>query len=395
MNDNGKKTVVIGVCGSIAAYKACELTSLLKKAGLDVHVAMTENAAEFVAPLTFETISNNAVTIDEFREKAVYDVEHVSLAKKAGLLVIAPATANFIGKYAAGIADDFVTTTAMAVRAPVLIAPAMNTAMLESAATAANIAVLEKRGVSFIYGGEGRLACGDEGRGRMAEPKDICGKIMSMLFLKRDYAGKKVLVTAGATAEDIDPVRFISNYSSGKMGCAVAERAMARGAEVTLIAGRTETLPAGPAIKIIRVKSTGDMFEAVKREAGNADYIIKAAAPADYRAGNRAANKIKDESIVLKLTKNPDIAAMLGKNKGKAKLVIFCAETENLIANARQKLVKKNADMAVANDVTKEGAGFGTDTNIVTIIDKNGETSYDIMPKAQVADIILDRLLCL
>ena len=390
--DGGKKTVVIGVTGSIAAYKICELTSLLKKAGIDVHIAMTKNAAKFVAPLTFETLSNNAVTVDEFKEKAVYDVEHVSLAKAADLFVAAPATANFIGKYAAGIADDFVTTAVMATRAPVLIAPAMNTAMLESAAARANIALLEKRGVSFIYGAEGKLACGDTGKGRLAEAKDIFDKIISMLDIKRDYEGKRVLVTAGATVEDIDRVRFISNYSSGKMGCAIAERAAARGAEVTLIAGNVKVKPLNPAIKIIDVKSAADMFEAVKKEMGNADYIIKAAAPADYRAESRAANKLKDENIALKLTKNPDIAEYVGKNKGKAKLVIFCAETENLIENAKAKLIKKNADMVVANDVTKEGAGFDTDTNIVTIIDKNGETSYDIMPKTAVADIILDRM---
>ena len=391
--NNGVKTVIIGVTGSIAAYKICELTSLLKKAGLGVHIIMTKNAVRFVAPLTFETLSNNAVTVDEFREKAVYEVEHVSLAKKADLFVVAPATANFIGKYAAGIADDFLTTTAMAMRAPVLIAPAMNTAMLDSAATQSNIALLQKRNVRFIFGNEGKLACGDTGRGRMAEVKDLYDKIISMLNVKRDYEGKRALVTAGATVEDIDRVRFISNYSSGKMGCAIADAAAARGAEVLLVAGNMTVRPQNPSVKIISVKSTQDMFEAVKKEMSRTDYIIKAAAPADYRAESKAANKIKDKDITLKLTKNPDIAEYAGKNKGKAKLVIFCAETENLIKNARAKLKKKNADMVVANDVTKEGAGFGVDTNIVTIIDANGETSYEIMPKAAVAEVILDRLL--
>ena len=391
--DNIKKTVVIGVTGSIAAYKICELTSRLKKAGFDVHIAMTKNAARFVAPLTFETLSNNAVTVDEFKEKVVFDVEHISLAKKADLFVVAPATANFIGKYAAGIADDFLTTTVMATRAPVLIAPAMNTAMLDSAAVQSNIALLEKRGVSFIYGGCGKLACGDTGRGRLAETKDLFDKIMSMPDVRRDYAGKNALVTAGATVEDIDRVRFISNYSSGKMGCAVAEAFAARGASVTLVAGNMKVRPQNPAVKIIEVKSTLDMFEAVKKEMKGADYIVKAAAPADYRIEKQAPNKLKGGDISLKLTKNPDIAEYVGKNKGKARLVIFCAETENLIENAKAKLLKKNADMVVANDVTKEGAGFDTDTNIVTIIDKNGETAYDIMSKQAVANVILDRLL--
>jgi len=390
--NGGKKTVVIGVTGSIAAYKICELTSLLKKAGADVHIAMTKNATRFVAPLTFETLSNNAVTVDEFKEKVAYDVEHISLAKKADLFVVAPATANFIGKYANGIADDFLTTTVMAALAPVLIAPAMNTAMLDSAANQSNTALLEKRGVTFIYGGCGKLACGDIGRGRMAEVNDLFDKIMSMLEVKRDYEGKKVLVTAGATVEDIDRVRFISNYSSGKMGCAVADAAAARGASVTLIAGKIKVAPQNPDIKIINVKSTIDMFEAVKKEMAGKDIIIKAAAPADYRVEKQADNKIKSADLTLKLAKNPDIAEYIGKHKGKTKLVVFCAETENLVENAKAKLIKKNADMVVANDVTKEGAGFETDTNIVTIIDKNTETAYDIMSKQAVANIILDRL---
>lgn len=383
---------MIGVTGSIAAYKACELTSLLKKAGIDVHIAMTENAARFVAPLTFETLSNNAVTVDAFKEKAVYDVGHVSLAKRADLFVVAPATANFIGKYAAGIADDFLTTAVMATRAPVLIAPAMNTAMLESAAVRANIETLKKRGISFIFGGEGRLACGDTGAGRLAGVGDIYDKILSMLCPRGGYAGKNVLVTAGATVEDVDRVRFISNYSSGKMGVAVAEAAAARGASVTLIAGAVSVRPQNPAIKTISVKTTEDMLAAVKKEMAAADYVIKAAAPADYKPAEISANKIKGENVTLTLTKNPDIAAFIGKNKGHRKLVIFCAETENLVKSAREKLVKKNADMVVANDVTQEGAGFNTDTNIVTIIDKSGEKAYGIMPKAAVAEIILDRL---
>ncbi len=388
-----QKTVVIGVTGSIAAYKIGTLISLLKKAGLGVHIAMTKNAVRFVAPLTFETLSGNAVTVDEFKEKLVYDVEHISLAKRADIFVVAPATANFIGKYACGIADDFLSTTAMAVKVPVLIAPAMNTAMLQSAAVQANIGLLNRRGVNFIYGGDGILACGDTGAGRMAEPAALFSKIMAMLHPKADYAGKSVLVTAGATVEDVDRVRFISNYSSGKMGAAIADAAAKRGAVVTLVAGAVKVLPKDPSIRLVSVKSTEDMFNAVKTEMKAADYIIKAAAPADYSVETAAPEKLKGDNITLTLKKNPDIAAYVGKNKSAKKLVIFCAETTELIENARKKLKAKNADMVVANDITKEGAGFDTDTNIVTIIDKNGERSYDIMPKAAVAEEILDRLL--
>lgn len=386
------KTITVGVTGGIAAYKTCELVSRLRKSGAAVHVVMTKNATRFVAPLTFETLSSNRVVVDTFDRNFEWEVEHVSLAKKSDLFVVAPCTANFIGKMVAGIADDFLSTTAMAMRCPVLIAPAMNTAMLDHAATRDNLKTLEKRNVEIIYGESGFLACGDTGRGRMAEPSEIYAKIESILFPKRDLEGKTILVTAGATREPVDPVRFISNRSSGKMGVNICDCAAKRGAKVILIAG---FMSVSPREKYLRedVATTAEMYDKVMKYLPEADVVIKSAAPADYKLKNLPANKIKCDELVLEFEKNPDIAAAVGKIKNDKKLIVFCAETENLLENARKKLVSKNADMVVANDVTMKGAGFDTDTNIAFFVTKSGEVAeLPIMTKEELADKILDKI---
>lgn len=386
------KTITVGVTGGIAAYKTCELVSRLRKSGAAVHVVMTKNATQFVSPLTFETLSSNRVVVDTFDRDFEWEVEHVSLAKKSDLFVVAPCTANFIGKMVAGIADDFLSTTAMAMRCPVLIAPAMNTAMLDNAATQDNLKTLEKRNVGIIYGENGFLACGDTGRGRMAEPSEIYARIESILFPKRDLEGKTVLVTAGATREPVDPVRFISNRSSGKMGVSICDCAAKRGAKVILIAG---FMSVSPREKVLRedVATTVEMYDKVMKYLPEADVIIKSAAPADYKLKNVPVNKLKSDELVLEFKKNPDIAAAVGKIKNDKKLIVFCAETENLLENAQKKLVSKNADMVVANDVTMEGAGFDTDTNIASFVTKSGEVvKLPIMTKEELADKILDKI---
>ncbi len=389
MNLKGKN-VVIGVTGGIAVYKMCEVVSSLRKRGADVFVVMTKNATEFVSPLTFETLSNNRVVTDMFDRDREWEVEHISLAKKADVFVVAPATANFVGKFASGIADDFLTTTVMATKAPVLLAPAMNTGMMTSKAYEKNENELKERGVNFIYGGTGFLACGDTGKGRLAEPSTIVEAIENILFPVRDLEGKTVMVTAGATREPIDPVRFITNRSSGKMGIAIANSALKRGANVILIKGFTSVSP-DDGVEIVNVETTADMYNAVMSNLDKADIIIKSAAPADYKV-NVADQKIKSETLTLEFVKNPDIAQAVGKIKGNKKLVVFSAETENLYENATKKLIKKNADMVVANDVTKQGAGFDVDTNIASFITKNGVEELPIMTKAELADKILDKV---
>ncbi|MDD4839488.1 MAG: bifunctional phosphopantothenoylcysteine decarboxylase/phosphopantothenate--cysteine ligase CoaBC [Clostridia bacterium] len=388
------KTVLLGVTGCIAAYKACEIVSRLKKLEANVEVVMTEHAVQFVQPLSFETLSGNRVYSDLFDRDFDFDVQHVSLAKKADIFVIAPATANTIGKVANGIADDMLNTTFMACKAPKLICPAMNTNMYENEQVEANLALLKKKGCSILEPVSGRLACGDVGRGKMAEPIDIVRAIEEILMPRCDYEGKTLLVTAGSTEEDVDGVRYISNRSSGKMGIAIAQAASERGAEVILVVGKVSIAIPDGFLKVVKVKTTQDMFDAVMENYVPSDIIIKAAAPADYHVKNRISHKLKDKEIVIELEKNPDIAAALGQVKGERKMVIFSAETENLKDNAVKKLQKKNADMVVANDVTKEGAGFSTDTNIATIIDKNGnEYDYDIMLKKDLANIILDKVI--
>ena len=390
------KNVLVAVTGGIACYKACGLVSALKKAGACVNVVMTAHAAEFVAPLTFETLSANPVACDMFAPKEHWEVEHVSLAKKADLVIIAPATANVLDKLAAGIADDMLTTTLLATKAKVLACPAMNTAMYENEAVQSAINTLKARGYEFLEPESGLLACGDVGKGRMCEPEEIYAKALDMLMPKRDYAGKTVLVTAGATREDIDGVRFISNYSSGKMGIEIAKAVKNRGGRVILVAGFVTAKIPAYIDETVSVKSTCDMYDAVMSKVGECDFVIKAAAPADYRVEKVADDKIKDSEVTLELTKNPDIAKAVGKVKGDKKLVVFCAEKRELIERAKGKLKSKNADMVVANDVTKEGAGFDVDTNIATLITKDGKVrDCELMTKAALADVILDELIAL
>lgn len=388
------KHVVLGVSGGIAAYKSCELVSRLKKLGADVHVIMTRNAEEFVAPLSFETLSDNKVVRGMFEEREEHDVRHVALAKLADVFVVAPATANVIAKFARGIADDMLSTTWLASDAPKLVAPAMNTAMYDDEATQDNIALLKERGVMFVEPGVGRLACGDTGRGKMAEPADIAERIREILRPVRDFEGKRVLVTSGATEEYIDGVRVITNHSSGKMGCALAEAAAERGAEVVLVHGRMSVpVPEGVA-KAVRVHTTLEMMDAVLAETEAADVIVMAAAPADYRPKETFASKLKSETLTMEFVKNPDIAKAVGERKGGRKLVVFSAETDGLIANAKKKVASKNADFAVANDVTKEGAGFYCDTNIASLVGRNGEVrECGLMTKRELADVILDAVL--
>ena len=384
------KNVVLGVTGCIAAYKSCDIVSRLKKLGANVDVIMTDNACEFVMPLSFETLSGNAVVTSTFKREKEYDVKHVSLAKKADLFLVAPATANIIGKFAQGIADDMLSTTYMASKAPKVVCPAMNTNMYESEPVQQNIATLKERGVTIVEAIEGRLACGDVGKGKMAEPVDIVKIVEDILQPVQDYKGKKVLVTAGATEEDIDGVRVITNHSSGKMGCAIARALADRGAEVTLVRGKMTVDTPSCVFKEVKITTTLDMLDAVKDNMDN-DVFIMAAAPADYRVKNKSTQKIKAESLTLELEKNPDIAKYVGENKGDKVLVIFSAETENLIENATNKLKKKNADFVVANDVTKDGAGFYGDTNIATIISKEGySVESGLVSKDSLAHIILD-----
>ena len=391
MNLKGKN-IVVGVTAGIAAYKVCYVVSALKKAGAEVFVVMTENATQFVRPLTFETLSGNRVIVDTFDRDFEWEVEHVSLAKKADLFLVAPCTADFAGKLANGIADDFLSTTAMAMKCPVVLAPAMNTNMITSAAYMENERVLKERGVLTVESVSGYLACGDVGKGRMAEPDEIVDFVKKILIPNPDYANKTVLVTAGGTSEPIDPVRFITNRSSGKMGIAIAQKALARGAKVILITGNI-SVPVPEGAERINVSTTAEMYDAVMANMKYADVIIKAAAPSDYSVKNYSDNKIKGESITLTLKKNPDIAAAAGKIKGDRKLVIFSAETNDCEKYAREKLLAKNADLAVLNDVTQAGAGFNSDTNIVTFITKDTVEHIPKTEKTVIADMLLDRIL--
>lgn len=394
MADQKKPVVVLGVSGGIAAYKACEIVSRLKKAGTEVHVIMTENAVKLVAPLTFQTLSGNPVVVDTFAPPVAFEVEHIALAQKADVFVIAPATANILAKMAHGIADDMLSTTVLATKAPVLVAPAMNTAMWEHPATQANVKILKDRGVHMIGPAGGLLACGDSGIGRMSEPVEITEEILHLLNSDDSMRGLRVLVTAGPTREAIDPVRFITNRSSGKMGYAIAETAAARGAEVTLVSGPV-SIPAPAHCRVISVETTEDLYQAMMRECGNQDIIIQSAAPADYRPVERAEQKIKKEKgqpLHLTLEENEDIAAAVGQNKRKGQILVgFAAETENLLDNASGKLHRKNLDMIVANDVTRPGAGFDVDTNIVTLITENHQESFPLMTKKEVSEIILNK----
>ena len=387
------RNIVLGVTGGIAAYKAAELVRELVRAEAKVHVVMTQSAQAFVTPLTFQTLSGNPVITELFSLVEESEIGHISLADKAEVLVIAPATANIIGKIAGGIADDMLTTIVMATKAPVLLAPAMNVHMWENASCQENIQKLRSRGFHFIDPESGELACGYEGKGRLAEVSAIVEEIRTILS-PRDFAREIILITAGPTEESIDPVRFITNRSSGKMGFALARAAVRRGAEVILISGPT-ALPPPPKVKFISVRSTAQMREAVLTNLKNASILLMAAAVSDYRPRQAAAGKIKksEAEMVLTLERNPDILAEAGKQKDHRILVGFAAETDNLLRNARSKLKEKNLDLIVANDVTLPGAGFEVDTNIVKFLDRSPKVEeLPLMTKEELADRILDRV---
>ena len=384
------KCVVLGVTGGIAAYKAASLASALTKRGAKVRCVLTRHACEFISPLTFSAVTGQPAAVEEFAERK--DIAHISLAKEADLFLVAPATANILAKFAAGIADDLLTSAFLANTAPVLLAPAMNANMWKNAATQANVETLRSRGMRFVGPESGHLACGDEDIGRMSEPETIAEAAEKLLLPRRDLEGLRVLVTAGPTREALDPVRFITNHSSGKMGYALAEAARDRGAEVVLVSGPV-SLKAPEGVELIKIGTTLELFEAVTREAKTCQIVIQAAAPADFRPETVSDTKIKKtgNDMTLRLAPNPDVAAQLGRDKWEGQtLVAFAAETDHMVENARGKRLKKNADMVVANDVTAPGAGFGTDTNIVTLITEQGEKTLPIMSKREAADAILD-----
>ena len=393
-----KPCVVLGVTGGIAVYKACELLRLLQKRGIDVFVVMTQNACRFVAPLTFETLSGHPVAVDTFDRPQTWEVEHIALAKRADLFLIAPATANIMGKMACGIADDMLSTTVMATRAPVLVAPAMNTGMWENAAVQQNVKTLRVRGVEIVAPVSGHLACGDNGAGKLEDVEVIAERVCKLLFAKKDMEGLRVMVTAGPSREALDPVRYISNRSSGKMGYAIAQAAQKRGAEVTLLSGPV-AIEAPQGVKLVPFTTTQELLDRASELAQEQDLLIQAAAPADYRAKEIAPQKIKKqggEPMTFTLVENPDVAATLGKAKRSGQVFVgFAAETNDVLAHARDKLARKNLDMIVANDVTRPGAGFDVDTNIVTLITKDGQEALPMMSKAEVAQRILDRALAL
>lgn len=390
------KTVVLGVSGGIAAYKAAEIVSRLVKAGVEVNVIMTRSACEFITPLTLQTLSQNPVAVDTFEAPQAWEVEHIALAKKADLFLVAPATANIIAKMALGIADDMLSTTALAMRAPLLVAPAMNTVMWQHPATRKNLETLISRGASTIGPDGGQLACGDVGAGRMSEPVEIVDKCLEMFNIKQDLLGRKVLVTAGPTREMIDPVRYISNRSSGKMGYAVAQAARARGASVTLVSGPVSLTPAA-GIEIVNVLSTQDLFEVMTRLAPWHDVIIQAAAPADFTPVSSSGQKLKKQGnrgLTLELAQTQDVAKAIGIWKKPGQVFVgFAAETEDFRKNAARKLKSKNLDLIALNDVTQSGAGFDVDTNALTLITAESSVSLPMMSKQEAAHRLLDAIL--
>ena len=389
------KTVLLGVTGSIAVYKICNLARMLTKLGAEVHVAMTPNSLNFVHPLTFETLTQHKCLIDTFDRNFEYSVEHVSIAKKADVVMIAPASANVIGKIANGIADDMLTTTVMACTCKKLIAPAMNHNMFHNPIVQDNIRKLRDFGYGIIEPVKGMLANRDIGDGKLPDEETLLEHIIREIAYEKDLAGKKVLITAGATQESIDPVRFISNHSSGKMGFAVARAAMLRGADVTVIAGHTEVAPP-MFVDVVRVKSAADMFEAVKEHLSESDIIIKAAAVADYTPVTTADSKIKksDGDMSIPLKRTTDILRYIGENRRKDQFICgFSMETDNVIENSRKKLVSKNCDMICANSLRTAGAGFGTDTNVITMITAEGSQEIELMSKFDAANIILDKII--
>jgi phosphopantothenoylcysteine decarboxylase/phosphopantothenate--cysteine ligase len=387
------KTVVLGVTGSIAAYKIANLASSLVKKGANVHVIMTKNATNFINPITFETLTGNKCLVDTFDRNFEFSVEHVSLAKQADIFMVAPASANVIGKIANGIADDMLTTTIMACKCHKVISPAMNTNMFENPIVQDNLEKLRNYGYEVIDPASGYLACGDTGAGKMPEPSVLESYIMKNIAMEKDMAGKKVLITAGPTMEAIDPVRFISNHSTGKMGYALAKIAMERGAEVTLVTGKTY-IEKPDFVKIIDVKSAKEMFDAVDKEFDSQDIVIMSAAVADYRPKTVADEKIKknDGETAIELERTDDILGTMSRRKKNQFLCGFSMETEHMLENSKNKLKKKNLDMICANNLRVEGAGFGTDTNVVTLITENESRQLPIMSKEQVANEILTEI---
>lgn len=389
------KTILLGVTGGIAAYKSASLASLLVKAGAEVRVIMTENAKNFITPITFETLTGHKCITDTFDRNFEFSVEHVSLAQKADAIMIAPATANVIAKLAHGLADDMLTTTVLASKTPKIIAPAMNTGMYENPVTQDNLSLLQKYGMEVVTPASGRLACGDVGAGKMPEPETLIEYIYKVCACKKDMTGMKVLVTAGPTQEALDPVRYLTNHSSGKMGYHIAKICMLRGADVTLVSGKT-ALAAPMFVRTIPVTSAKDMFDAVTSHAPEMDLIIKAAAVADYRPSHIADEKVKksDAELAIPLERTDDILKYLGEHKRPGQFLCgFSMETENMLKNSQKKLQKKNLDMIVANNLKMAGAGFETDTNIVTFITPDTVTELPIMGKDQVAFRLIDKIL--
>ena len=388
------KHVVLGITGSIAAYKTAGLASMLVKKGCHVQVLMTENATNFINPITFETLTGNKCLVDTFDRNFEFSVEHVALAKQADVVMIAPASANIIAKLAHGLADDMLTTTVLACRCKKIIAPAMNTNMYENPVVQDNIKICEKYGMEVIKPAVGYLACGDTGAGKMPEPAELFDYIEKEIGAQKDLEGRKILVTAGPTREAIDPVRYITNHSTGKMGYAVAKAAALRGADVTLITGKTDT-PKPRFVKLIEIESSRDMFEAVTKAAAEQDIIIKAAAVADYRPKSAGTEKTKktDGDMAIELERTDDILKWLGAHRKEGQFLCgFSMETQNMLENSRVKLDKKNIDMIVANNLKVEGAGFGTDTNVVTIITRERDLELEKMTKEEVADRLLDEI---
>jgi len=391
------KTVLLGVTGGIAAYKAAALASALVKQHAAVEVVMTKNAAQFVTPLTFEQLTGRRTMVDTFDRNFSHQVEHISLAERTDLVIIAPATANVCAKLAHGLADDMLTTTVLACRCPKLIAPAMNTNMYENPVTQDNLEILRRYGWDVIEPASGRLACGTVGKGKMPEPEDLLQHILKYLALPHDMAGKKVLVTAGPTQESLDPVRYLTNHSSGKMGYAIAKMAMLRGAEVTLVSGPTAIAPP-PFVNTVPVKSAQEMFEAVAAAAGKSDFIFKAAAVADYTPLTYADNKLKkgDGDLSIPLKRTQDILKYLGEHRVSGQVICgFSMETENMVENSRAKLTKKNVDMICANNLKQDGAGFGVDTNVITLITGDDITELPLLSKEEAANAILNKALTL
>lgn len=388
------QTIVLGVTGSIAAYKIASLASMLVKQHADVHVIMTQNATNFINPITFETLTGHKCLVDTFDRNFEFQVEHVSLAKQADLMMIAPASANVIGKMAHGIADDMLTTTVLACKAPIYVSPAMNTNMYENPIVQDNLRILEKYGMKVIDPASGYLACGDTGAGKMPEPETLFAYIEAELAHEKDLAGKRVLVTAGATQEALDPVRYLTNHSTGKMGYALAKAAMLRGAQVTLVSGQTSLEPP-LAVDVVPIVSAQDMYEAVERRFDDTDLLIMAAAVADYRPKEYVDQKIKKKAgdNVLELARTTDIIGTLSGRKHPGQFLCgFSMETEHMLENSRAKLEKKNLDMIVANNLRTEGAGFGTETNVVTLIRADGQTELPKMSKLEVSHRILDEV---